>query len=1348
MRMRTKKNGKGRALASVFQAAMLWIALLHLLPAHGQVNLAGGLSNTFVLSMALDGDGNVWAGTEAGLNRIAGRTISIFDRGLLGSNNDKIVALYYDAEKNRMIIGTEQGMLIYDIRRNVFGCHLKGDPIEGHGLVGVADDHHKGVWLAFDNGKVQHLDCTTDMVTTLTTDLHHSRCIMDDGQGCLFLGLGGQGMTIVSSKTGKTLYRLTHREGDATSLPGNNVRCIRQDSHKRIWIGTDRGVALYHDNTFSLVRHAVDTPLLENVFDIMEMPDGLVWVACDVGGISVVNPDQLLFDESRHISTSSANSRCILLDTYDNIWVGNHSTGIDFMASRPPLLHPLFSDPIQPIPVRPQPTYAVTNDSEGRVWVSSGDELSLWTASPGDRTPLQQSEQWKVTGMRHRAHSFARSMMVDSHGYVWMGMEDEGVIRFDTRTHRFEVIDIGYDVCDIHSFFEDRDGRVWIGAERGVCVYEQGHVEHVDAIDRLTDRAPVTSFMRLPDGRMLLATQGRGLIVVNTTTMAAQTIRMEEGLPTNNINQAISDQRQGIWLATFEGLVYLPDISHVGQMEVYGRKEGLSDYQIRAVGQDGQGRIWVSTYGAIAVLNKEARRFHVYNQQNNSSVGGFMAGAFAKATNGAIVFGSPCGACYLYPEETASSQSLAHVRIVLVETFASAGSSEERPSLWGDDVRTDYWHNTLRIAYTVDNYAQVDDVEYSYMMKGLSNKWFYNNSDDDVMFRNLPPGNYTFLLRAKLKSQDWDEAVVTKMRIRVTPPFWRSWWAYTFYALILAALAYFLFSQYRRRLALRHSLEMTRVENMQKQELNEERLRFFTNITHELRTPLTLILGPIEDLVNTHDLPAAAHRKLENISKSAQRLRDLINQILEFRKTETQNRRLSVARGDIGRFVEEIVLNFKELNHNKNVQVMHSVSPNLPPVYFDSEVITTIMANLLSNAAKYTELGSINVSVAADGHDGIAISVSDTGCGMADDVLPHIFDRYYQVKGEHQASGTGIGLALVKALADLHEAQLSVESRKGIGSRFTLTLGIGNTYPEALHKEDTSAAPRAAVPVAPDGGEQADGEQDQLLLLIVEDNADILQYIADSLSDDFRIAKAMNGADGLAIAQAEMPDLIVSDIMMPKMDGIEMTTQLKNDIRTCHIPIILLTAKDTDQDKEEGYDSGADSYLTKPFTAKLLASRIRNLLTNRRRLASMLNPTGDHLSSRDHLSSHDTGDGDTGSDTEPPQMNPLDKEFIDKMNRVIEENIMTEDIDMAFLTDKMAMSHSTFYRKVKALTGMTAKEYVRKRRMLHCYQLLVSGNYNVTEAAMMTGFNQMAHFREVFKKEFGVLPSEVVKRRS
>ena len=382
-------------------------------------------------------------------------------------------------------------------------------------------------------------------------------------------------------------------------------------------------------------------------------------------------------------------------------------------------------------------------------------------------------------------------------------------------------------------------------------------------------------------------------------------------------------------------------------------------------------------------------------------------------------------------------------------------------------------------------------------------------------------------------------------------------------------------------------------------------------------------------------------------------------------------------------------------------------------IYFDADIITIILNNLLSNAIKYTRAGHITLSmhrIKANGISYVEMIVADTGYGIDAESLPHIYDRYYQAKGKHQASGTGIGLALVKSLVDLHHGSLEVESAVEKGTTFRFRIQTDYNYPEALHKEEK------VVTVVKEMAEDAEPESAFPILLVVEDNADIREYIANELQDTYKILQANNGKEGLILALRYTPNIIVSDIMMPEMDGIAMCKGIKENMNTSHIPVILLTAKDSIQDKEEGYDSGADSYLTKPFSAKLLRSRIKN--TEKRQSTS---------------SPH-------------PQLNRLDEAFLSKLTSLIEDNLDVEKIDTAFMIDCMNMSYSAFYRKVKALTELSPNEFVRKIKLRNSAHLLLTGEHNVSEAASMTGFNNMAHFRDCFKKEYGIPPSEYQKR--
>ena len=555
-------------------------------------------------------------------------------------------------------------------------------------------------------------------------------------------------------------------------------------------------------------------------------------------------------------------------------------------------------------------------------------------------------------------------------------------------------------------------------------------------------------------------------------------------------------------------------------------------------------------------------------------------------------------------------------------------------------------------------------------------------------------------------------------------------------------LGYTIIHAYKKKIDLESLYTLEKKNHEQEQELNQERLRFYTNITHELRTPLTLILGPLEDMQKDTSLPTRQAQKLSVIHLSALRLLNLINQILEFRKTETQNKKLCVCKGNIVPLIHEIGLKYKELNQKKAIDFQIQIEKEEMPLFFDKEIITIILDNLISNAIKYTEQGKITLSLYPTTRNGVTyteIKVSDTGYGISAEALPHVFDRYYQESGKHQASGTGIGLALVRNLVELHEGEIRVESIQNEGSTFYISLLTDNIYPNALHGDSTKQTEEEMISEAvPEDSQNTEPETSKPILLIVEDNEDIQKYIAESFSDSFEVITGSNGEEGKQQALNRIPDIIVSDIMMPVMDGITLCRQLKEDVRTSHIPVILLTAKDSLQDKEEGYEVGADSYLTKPFSASLLRSRINNLLDSRKKLIAQFQQTGTNHNPNSHL--------DEKRSIITEALSKLDNEFIEKITQLVEDNLSSEKIDITYLSDKMCMSGSTLYRKMKALTGLSTNEYIRKVKMQNAERLLLEGKYNISEIAYKIGMNSTGYFRQCFKDEFGVSPSDYLKQ--
>ena len=699
-----------------------------------------------------------------------------------------------------------------------------------------------------------------------------------------------------------------------------------------------------------------------------------------------------------------------------------------------------------------------------------------------------------------------------------------------------------------------------------------------------------------------------------------------------------------------------------------------------------------------------------------------MNNSVGKTQDGAIYFGSINGVCYFYPNDRPSNIILPPV---IFTEFKVYGRNPREDAIdisipmADGKVTLNYNQNIFNITFNVMNKSLQGRVEYAYKLEGLEKNWINIGEENQVAFRNIPHRNYKLHIKARYKNQEWQNNYSTLI-ININPPFWLSWWAKFIYVAVIATIALSTIKSYKKRLQLRSSLSLEKEKIQKQQELNEERLRFYTNITHELKTPLTLILGPLEDLQCDSRIQEEHMKKISLIHKSTIRLLNLVTQILEFRKTETQNKKLCVMKENIAEKIQEIGFKYKELNRNADITFDIITDTDKTQIYFDQEVISMIVDNLLSNAFKYTYKGNITLtlrSIIANDIEYIEIEIADTGIGIPKEDISRIFERYYQTNLRKNIPGFGIGLALVKNLVDLHEGIILVHSEPNVGSSFRIRLIANNSYPNAIHINTNLR-------------ESIDEEKlNKPIVLVVEDEGDIRDYIAEALMSSYDVLVAENGEQGCQTAFTSIPDVIISDIMMPIKDGIELCKEIKNNIATSHIPVILLTAKDTLQDKTEGYDAGADSYVTKPFSASLLKSRVANLLEGRKKIASL-------ISSSTHLKQSIIKES----------LNKIDNEFIEKITKIIEENLMDEKIDVPTIAQELSMSYSSLYRKVKALTGMSTGEFIRKLRLRKAEQLLLSGKYNISEIAHQVGLNSVSYFRECFKEEYGMSPSEYIKQ--
>ncbi|MDR1526948.1 MAG: response regulator, partial [Dysgonamonadaceae bacterium] len=895
---------------------------------------------------------------------------------------------------------------------------------------------------------------------------------------------------------------------------------------------------------------------------------------------------------------------------------------------------------------------------------------------------------------------------------------------------------------------EDHNRMVWIGTFNGLSIYNpetnETDIETSFGIKDEGKQYVVNQIMQSDRQTVWVATNEDGVfrLKINPNTSKIIASRhystQDRSLNNNYIRCILCDSKGRIWVGSDDGGLSLFD----AQNDVFvcvQQKYNLPGNFVSIMTEDRQGNLWLGTIDGLVRL-KDGKS-HLFTVSDGLPDIHFNPNALSQTADGEIFIGTHNGYSRFNPGNLNERQAVLQTTITDILVFNHSlekldGNLRQKISTraagYTQKISLPYKYNNFSIEFATLNYLNPQQSKYAYQLDGYDREWQYVDATKrSASYNNLKSGNYTFHLKSLNESGVWSEPKTLK--VEILPPFWLTWWAFSIYFALAALIVVFILKIARNRLLLMNEIRIKDTEKQQIEALNQERLRFYTNITHELRTPLTLILGPLEDLLNDRNLSDFYRSRIQLIHSSATQLLNLINQILEFRKTETQNRCLTVAKGDLENLVKAIGLHYKELNPNPKVKIHISVDTDRTILYFDSEIITTILNNLLSNAVKYTSEGEILLTLASvneKGENYTEISVSDTGCGISPDELPRIFDRYYQAQNRHHASGTGIGLALVKSLADLHRGALSVESQEGKGTTFRFRMLTANTYTDALHKEEK---PITSIEQTPEASIKEENQDSPPVILVIEDNDDIRKYIIDLLTPQYKTLSASHGKEGLELAQNHIPNIIVSDIMMPELDGIELCRKMKEDVRTSHIPVILLTAKDSIQDKEAGYESGADSYLTKPFSSKLLHSRIANILESRRRLAQQI------LSQAGNIK--------PGKTFAAPQINQLDEVFLHKITAIIEENISNDNLNLAFLTTQINMGQSTFYLKIKGLTGISPNKFIRKIRLRNSAKLLLTGEYNISEAAYDSGFNDICYFRECFKEEYGMTPTEYLKAK-
>lgn len=714
---------------------------------------------------------------------------------------------------------------------------------------------------------------------------------------------------------------------DPVSLPGNGVTCIYKDLSGNIWLGTDRGLALFNPEAENFIHfHHSEDGVPHTVFDIRQFDGNKLWIAMEFGGIAILDltqrmflsPDQVRFQYIKEgddeYSLSNSTVRCLFQDSFKNVWAGMWGGGINFLSHESSYFNVYSYSPIQHSgsSLNNKTASSVCVARDGKLWIGT-DGGGINVFDKGKRVAVYKEETGDLTD------NSIQAALCDSEGNLWFGSFMGGVDFYDVKKKSFhQIFPKDKTGEDVRALYEDAE-YVWIGTSNGIYkvrLHDKGIADHYTVENNL-----VRCISKDNLNRLWIGTFGGGLGVFDEHFQCVKLFNVTSLFPSNTINTVYMDSQNRMWIGTGEGLVCFPS-SQSWDYKVYRSEEGLSNVHIRAITEDNHGNIWVSTNKGISCLLKDKEVFYNYDHWDNVPMGNFMSGSVAEAKDGTLYFGSINGLCRFNPDQVLEKRESPAAIITEMRIFGplrDTDSNEKVMALEGQsEVRLSYMQNNFSVTFNIQNYALADQVEYAYMLKGLENSWYTVTDPNNVTFRNIPPGNYCFQVKTRIRNQEWADEIAS-LDIRIDPPVWLTWWAKLFYILSGVSVLYFILHAYKKKLDMESLYELEKKNHEQEQELNNERLRFYTNITHELRTPLTLILGPLEDMQKSNSLSGKDSQKISVIHQSAIRLLNLINQILEFRKTETQNKKLCVSRDNLAALVHEIGLKYKELNRKPEI---------------------------------------------------------------------------------------------------------------------------------------------------------------------------------------------------------------------------------------------------------------------------------------------------------------------------------------------------------------------------------------------------------------------------------------------
>ena len=1341
-----------------------------------------GLSQNTIYSIFQDKTGFVWIGTEDGLNRFDGYEFKVYrhlpyDKNSIRSNQINNI---YESQNGDLWIATSTGLDFFDRKTENFKhIDLKQPVGISPFITYVSGDRYGKIWLGTHNGLKKYDPATgevisfSDNIQVYPGKTRRTYSIFIGSDDIVWAGVGSA-IARINAKNNSILPAIRQID-NAKGWGGSTVRSIKKDAKNNVWISTESsGLFFYSPATGKTFNYNTsNSNILSNTIrDVFVKNANEIWLGTR-DGLSILSVgsgdfSNHIYDKYNAFSLNHNSVRCFMKDNAGSVWLGTFSGGINIVENTSEKFNTIREQLGSAYGLSHRVVSSITQTSPFDLWMGTeGGGLNYYNKRTGVfKSYLNGSASAK------NPKNIVKALAVDKKNNLWVGSFD-GLSYFSVKTSTFKNYALPENVLInnnnlVYSLLADNNG-VWAGTDGGGLSYISDEGAHKSYTHAPEDKQSISSNnirAIIPENDKVLwigTENGLNRFDKNKGVFTAfkENDDNSVSISSNSILSLLIDSKKRLWVGTKGGgLNILYRGTHFSTID---SRMGLSNDVIHGILEDKFGKVWVSTnkgLSRITILD-DTLPFSLddLNIENFTISDGLQSNQFSPAAwktfDDQLFFGGIDGVSYFKPESIASNNFKPKVVItdIMVRnasvSFKSPQSPLTKPIEQTRHITLRYDEAFITLKFAALNFISSEKNQYAYKLSGLrsDDEWHYVGNQRNATYTNLAAGNYVFRVKAANNDGLWSEKE-TVINIKVLPPMWKTWWAYTLYALAICFLLYLFYYYSVKTARLKSELELEHLTREKDLELTQRKMSFFTNISHEIKTPLTLILAPIDKLLGMNEGNNKIQNQLMLMQRNGERLKRLINQLLDFRKFETGSMKLQAAEGNIVRFVKEVTMAFESYAQHRKIELKITVEANSIRAWFDRDKFEKIMYNILSNALKFTpEEGRVIIRVGTEGSDDtkrkVVIDVEDNGPGISAQHLPKIFDQFnhFDESGTNY-SGTGIGLSFSKGLMELHHGSISVESVPAGGNDngytcFTLKFPLGKDHltdeeiiQDYKDSENITGYNESDIPhttrVKSEEKKQhvlSAADKEKLIMLVVEDNSEVREFVASHFEPDFEIHIAKNGLLGWEKALETIPDIVISDVMMPEMSGTSLCSKLKSDARTSHIPVILLTARTPLIFKIEGLETGADDYITKPFNLNILEARIWNLLESRQLLRERyrkditLQPTNVAITSPD-------------------------EKFLARVMSFIESNIAESTLSVEELGKEVGMSRVTLYRKIKALTNQTAVEFIRSVRLKRAAQLLEQNKLHVSEVAYMVGFIDIDYFRRCFKDQFGHTPKE------